>query len=168
MTHETDRQFSDWIAAHGDIVGRVASIHALLAADRADLQQQILIELWRSVGRFDGRCAVATWIYRVALNTALTFRRTEGRRRKRFPDATPDQLENTPAPRVSQAPIQQLYAAIHRLEPIDRSLTLLSLDGCSYDVMSEVTGLSVANVGARLTRARKKLAILIEDVNDDT
>lgn len=168
MTNYTDTRFITWLASHGDIVARVANVHALTPADRADLKQQILIELWRSARRFDGRCAVTTWIYRVALNTALTFRRTEGRRRRRFSAAAREQLEDIPAPDASQTQIQQLYAAIHRLEPIDRSLVLLSLDARSYELMAEVTGLSVANVGARLTRARRKLATLIEDPHNDT
>lgn len=168
MTNDTDKRFSAWLASHGYIVRRIASVHALTLADRADLEQQILIELWRSADTFDGRCAATTWIYRVALNTALTFRRSEGRRHRRFPEMTREQLEDIPAPDASLAPIQQLYTAIHRLEPIDRSLVLLSLDGRSYELMAEVTGLSVANVGVRLTRARKKLATLIEDADDDT
>jgi RNA polymerase sigma-70 factor (ECF subfamily) len=167
MSEDADAIFRKWVTVHGDVIARIANVHALAPADRSDLQQQILIELWRSVRRFDGRCAPATWIYRVALNTALTFRRTESRRRKHFVPVEKEHIEALAAPPVPKPAIDRLYKAIHKLEPVERSLVLLSLDSTPYEQIAEVTGLSVTNVGVRLSRARRKLAALIEDSDND-
>ncbi len=162
---DTDR-FRDWLERHGDIPRRIACLYAGTEADRADLRQDMLIQLWRSATRFDARCSAKTWIYRVCLNTALTWRRSETRRRRHLGAAPmPDEMLSIPSDSTDRDRTELLYAAIARLDRLERSLILLSLDGLSYREMSEISGLTETNIGAHLTRSRRRLARIIEEID---
>lgn len=128
-------------------------------ADEYDLLQELLIALWRAAPLFRGDSAPATFIFRVAHNRALTWRRGEIRRRWRHSEYQRLRVEEESG---KDPLLERLYAAIRQLEPLDRSLILLSLEGQSYAQIAALHGLSESNVGARLTRARKKLTDLME------
>ena len=120
------RAFLDRIDAHRTIIHKVGWVYGRDAADREDLEQDILLQLWRSRASFDGRAAFSTWMYRVALNTAITFRR---RQRPTEP------LDHEPPVQARQAEqaqhaeeLRQLYGAIAQLGPIEKALILLWLD----------------------------------------
>ena len=83
-THDTerDRIFSDWLAGHKGILFKVVHAYAFEHADRQDLFQEIAIQVWRSVDAFRGESSVPTWMYRVALNTAIAWTRKEGRHQR--------------------------------------------------------------------------------------
>ena len=166
VPREQLHRFEEWVNRYAGIVARTARLHAENLAESEDLSQEMLVQLWRSVPGFDGKCAVSTWIYRVCLNTALTWKRKAGRRNRR------EQLGKTlicgdvnvrnQGTGATEDRIEALYAAIRKLPPTDRNLIQLSLDGLSYREMSEVTGLTESGIGTKLTRARQQLAILIE------
>src|SRR5687768_18441489 len=82
--HDTEREriFSDWLAGHKGILFKVVHAYAFEDADRQDLFQEIVIQVWRSVDAFRGESSVPTWMYRVALNTAIAWTRKEGRHRR--------------------------------------------------------------------------------------
>ncbi|MGL4552134.1 MAG: RNA polymerase sigma factor, partial [Gemmataceae bacterium] len=160
-----DRVFLGCLDRHRLIVLKVARAYARTAADCQDLVQDILLQLWQSVPRFGGRAGEATWVYRVALNTALGWHRKESRRRPRqFPLVDVEVPHHDPAQREA---VEGLYAAIRRLPAPDVALILLYMDDLSYREMAEVLGTSEGNVGVRLTRTRKALAELLrEDCHD--
>ena len=125
-----------------------------------------------SLPRYAGQAKPSTWIYRVCLNTALTWRRgVQRRKRRREPDADITRLAAdaaTPAEAAGhQDLVEQLYAALQAMAPSDRALVLLMLDGLAYREIAEVTGLTENNVGVALTRARKRLAALLKGVTDE-
>lgn len=159
---ERDRQFTEWVRDHAAILDRTARGFAPLA-ERDDLLQELLIALWKAVPAFRGDCRAATFVYRVSHNAALTWKRA---RRDEFrlesleppPGAPPLEPPAPPEPRDDTERLELLYAGIRRLAPLDRSLILLSLDGVSYGEIAELHGLTPTNVGARLTRARQRLA----------
>jgi RNA polymerase sigma-70 factor (ECF subfamily) len=156
-------EFLGWLDRHGSIVLKVARAYTRTGADCQDLAQDILLQLWRSSARFEGRASEATWVYRVALNTALGWHRKETRRRARQRP-----LLDVPGPDSGQGPVrreavERLYAAIHQLAPPDVALVLLYLDDLSYRQMAEVLGTSEGNVGVRLNRAKKALAELLRE-----
>ncbi len=161
--HETtqEQRFADWLRDHAAIVHHV--VHAFAVGDdRNDLRQEILLSLWRAVPAFRESSAPSTFIYRVAHNAALLWLRGE-RKYQRHVAAAPEigwMSEPDTARRRSDTParLEQLYAALQELPPVDRSLLLLSLDGLSYRDIAAVHGLSESNVGARLTRARQRLS----------
>lgn len=159
LTHE--RRFTDWLRDHAAIVHHVVQAFAT-GDDRNDLRQEILLGLWRAAPAFREGSAPSTFIYRVAHNAALLWLRGERRHRRRVA-AAPEigwmsEPDTARARCDTPARLERLYAALHTLPPLDRSLVLLSLDGLSYRDIAAVHGLSESNVGARLTRARQQLS----------
>ena len=169
---ERSTLFHAWLGAHRGIVVKIARSFAFAAADIDDLQQDMLLQLWISLDGFAGQAKPTTWIYRVCLNTALTWRRGSARRERALAPGT--DLETlaataaTPAESVQDREmLAHLYAAIHAMPPSDRALVLLLLEGLSYREIAEITGLSENHVGVSLTRARKRLTSLLKDVTDE-
>jgi len=167
-----DRLFGEWLGEHRGIMARVASSFAPGGADRCDLEQEIMLQVWGSAESFGGQSKASTWIYRVALNTALMWSRGLGRRRRRIdPGASVDAVpEGAAGPAESAAKVdllEVLYEGIRALPDTDRAVILLSLDGLSYREMSEITGLTENHIGVALTRARAKLAERLKGVRNE-
>lgn len=172
---ETDQRsvFESWARQYGGLILRVARGYTVAEEDRQDLVQDILLQLWCSLPRFEGRAKESTWIYRVALNTALAWRRTDSRRRQRFTPLL--EVEDIPAAEAEgharldqEEALARLYAAIHALPKVDAALVMLHLDGLSYREMAEVLGISESNVGVKLTRARMALAEMMKEVTHES
>jgi RNA polymerase sigma-70 factor (ECF subfamily) len=162
-----DEVFADWLAPHLAALRRISRAFAE-PADQHDLMQELMLAVWSARPRFQDRSTAATFVYRVAHNTALTWKRGETRRRRRR-----EAIEAEMALRVEHAAaepeaglLERLYAAIRTLPPLDRSLILMSLDGLAYAEIARLHGLSETNVGARLTRVRQRITSLVEDHDD--
>jgi len=169
---ESEILFQRWLEAHRGIVVKVARSFTATPADAADLQQELLLQLWLSVPAYAGQAKPSTWIYRVCLNTALTWRRGTARRERRIEPAADAAnvatLAASPAEHAGDREmLEKLYAAIHALPDFDRALVLLLLDGQAYREIAEITGLTENHVGVALTRARKRLAVLLKGVTDE-
>lgn len=138
------------------VIHRICAVYAGTAAEREDLWQEILMKLWRAYPSFRGDAEFSTWMYRVALNTALTTRRHQAP-----PGAVPVELVDLQAPSLngveSRERIDLLYGAIAQLHPLDRAVILLQLEGRSYEEIGEVTGMSSGGVSVRLVRARDRI-----------
>jgi RNA polymerase sigma-70 factor (ECF subfamily) len=131
-----------------------------------------MLQLWISLPSYAGQAKPSTWIYRVCLNTALTWRRGTARRERRIEPSADVALvmadAATPAERAGERELlEKLYTAIHALPDFDRALVLLSLDSLAYREIAEITGLNENQVGVALTRARKRLAQLMKGVTDE-
>lgn len=134
-------------------------------ADRQDLIQEILLQLWRSVPRFEGKAKSSTWVYRVAMNTALAWRRKEVHRR--VPQVALLDIETVAADQDAltierRELVESLYEAIRQLPRIDACIVMMSLDGLSYREMAEVLGISENHVGVKLNRAKEQLGRLLK------
>ena len=169
---EHEALFKTWLQEHRGIVVKVARSFAPADADGADLQQELLLQLWLSLPTFAGQAKPSTWIYRVCLNTALTWRRGTARRERHLePGADYTRVASatgSPADCAGDRELlDQLYAAIRALPGSDRALVLLSLDGLAYREIAEITGLTENQVGVALTRARKRLAELMKGVTHE-
>lgn len=154
---EREQVFSGWLEAHKAILFKVARAYGTAHADREDLFQEIALQVWHSVAAFRGDCAVTTWIYRVALNTAMTWTRREGRHshdRQKLEAAAGLLAE----PHVRDPRLEWIYQRIAELDEVNRSLALLMLDGFSYRDMSQILGLSESNVGVKINRIKAALA----------
>lgn len=139
--------------------------------DQDDLLQDILLQIWSSIPSFRREAKETTWIYRVAFNTALAWRRSERRRREGYerflkfevsPQAQPSHLDSL----ADQDIVERLYAAIRQLPKVDASLALMHLEGLSYQEMAEVLGISENYVGVKLNRIRKQLADQLKGAHD--
>jgi RNA polymerase sigma-70 factor (ECF subfamily) len=159
--------FKSLLDTHKGAVLKVARAYTFTPEDCQDLAQEILLQVWSSLPRFEGRAGAATWFYRVALNTALGWQRKEHRRKARqrilevedLKTDEPDSAERM----VDREMVDRLYAAIHRLPKSDAALVLLYLEDLSYRQMAEVLGISEGNVGVKLNRARKVLSELMKE-----
>lgn len=154
---EQQQRFTDWIREHGAILHHIVNGFAI-GADRHDLMQEILLAVWKAVPAFRGQAKPTTYLYRVCHNAALLWLRTEKNYRRRVEQfgAQPAQLHSG-GDTLSDERLAKIYAAIHQLKPLDRSLMLLSLDGLSYREMAEVLGLTESNVGVKINRIKTQL-----------
>ena len=157
--HEREQVFRRWVRDHPGIVVKVTRAYAWSPEDRDDLSQEILLQLWRSTRSFRGESREPTWIYRVALNTAMTWRR----KRPAAGDGQ-EYADDAPCPRTlpdasaaDRERVDWLYGEIAQLPKVDRSVVLLYLDGVSYRDAAEILGISESNVGAKLNRIKKRL-----------
>ncbi len=163
--------FRRWLDAHLGLILKVVRGCAA-PQDQDDLFQDVCLQVWRSIPAFRGEARETTWIYRVAFNTALAWRRGERRRREGhdtflklevLPQAQPSHAEALPEQEI----IQQLYTAIRQLPKVDASLALMHLDGLSYADMAEVLGISENYIGVKLNRIRKQLAEQLKGAVDE-
>lgn len=170
---DSTSRFDAWLAEHRGIVYKLARVYAPQWSDEADLVQEMLVQLWRSLANYREQCRPSTWTYRVCLNTALTWQRGERRRGAVTVPAVSAHadilaLEPRPGWTTEQAELlERLYQAVRTLPPSQRTLVVLSLDDLSYREISEVIGLSENHVGVALTRARKKLSTMMEGVRNE-
>lgn len=149
--------FTEWLRDYGGIPVKIARSFAANSEDQRDLLQEMYLQLWRSIESFAAEAKPSTWIYRVCLNTAMTWQRTEKRRRCFLnSDSLPD--FSAPPNRFGNAPmLDALYAAIRELRPADRALILLYLEERTYREIGEIIGISESNTGVRLQRIKREL-----------
>ena len=161
MTDPTlQEQFTALLAEHRGRLHKVALTYGVTPEDREDLVQEILVQLWRSFSSYDGQRPFATWMYRVALNVAISHVRRVTRRPQpvigtgELPLDPPDprSLSDDPDDRILI--LQRLMAS---LDELDRALLLLHLEERSYLEIAEVLGLTESNVGTKLNRIRQRL-----------
>jgi RNA polymerase sigma-70 factor, ECF subfamily len=156
LDSERDRIFGEWLAGHKVILFKVVHAYAFEHADRQDLFQEIALQIWRSVDAFRGDSSVPTWMYRVALNTAIAWTRKEVRhQRGKRPLA---EIQLTIASPDSRDPrVEWLYRQIAQLKDVDRSVALLMLDGFSYREIAAIVGITESNVGVKINRIKSAL-----------
>ena len=152
--------FDDVLRRHGGIIHRIAHLYTGQASDRADLTQEIAGALWRSWPSFDpSRSSVTTWMYRTALNVAISSLRSRTRRARHFAplEAAEEAPQPSPVDHERAEQVRQLHCIIAELPEFDRALMLLYLDEQSTREISEVLGLSETNVTTRLSRLRQRI-----------
>jgi RNA polymerase sigma-70 factor (ECF subfamily) len=149
--------YKTWLEEHKSLLFKVIRVYADSETDRDDLFQEISIQVWRSIPNFRKESAVTTWLYRVALNTAIKWNRDE--RKHQDGRHTFENVEHLLQKNEQQRDgrLDWLYEEIGKLDEIDRSLCLLMLDGFSYGEMSDILGISESNVGVKIHRVKKHL-----------
>jgi RNA polymerase sigma-70 factor (ECF subfamily) len=149
--------FLSLIDVYQRLLLKVCWAYTRTSHDRDDLFQEIVVRLWTAFGSYDRQRTFSTWMYRVALNVAIDFRRRRQRRgtESRSLEDTPDPA--SPQDESKQEQLRELHELLERQNEADRALLLLSLEGNSYREIAEVIGISESNVGTRLNRLRKSL-----------
>jgi RNA polymerase sigma-70 factor, ECF subfamily len=142
-------------------IERVARTYTPTAVEREDLVQEIVYQLWRAFPSYRKESAVLTWVYRIAINTAITGLRRRIREPVRVPLDAAVGVASPPASPEGEARTELLYQAIRQLDDIDRALIMCYLDDLSYREIGDVLGLSETNVGARLSRTKARLQNLV-------
>lgn len=157
--------FQELIERHRRIVFKVANIYARQAEDRADLAQEIVAHCWRAFAGYDPQRPFSTWLYRIALNVAISFGRG-ARLRDAHALALDEDLHDIAiedAAPESDERVRALYHVIDRLDPLNRALLLLYLDEHSYRDIAEILGITETNVATKIARLKQRLR---EDLAD--
>jgi RNA polymerase sigma-70 factor (ECF subfamily) len=169
--HDQERRYSEVAEEFGGALERLARAYEGDADRRRDLLQEIHVALWRSLGRFDGRCSMRTWVYRVAHNVATSRVIRARERTLLFVDAVT--LESIPDTSDREAvldrerTLDRVYALIRQLRPIDRQIMLLYLEDVDAPTISEVTGMTARNVATKIHRIKQLLARRFHDRGAD-
>lgn len=152
-----EEKFTEAIKAHEGIIYKITTVYANSEEDRQDLYQEIVAQLWSSFSRFRNESKISTWMYRIALNTAITSLRKNKNRGHEVPieKAVLEYVEVSDP--VLEERIKALYKHIETLGDLDKGIMLLFLEKKSHDEIAQIIGLSTSNIGTRLSRIRKKL-----------
>ncbi|QJR11010.1 RNA polymerase sigma factor CnrH [Usitatibacter rugosus] len=157
---DPQERFLGELEAHKKILYKVASLYCANAQDRQDLMQETAVQLWRSHGRFDGRSSFATWMYRVALNVAISWVRDDSRRNRHvatdahvIDTALADEATHDAPPHLRVF----LGQLLESLDALDRALVLLYLEGHDQDEIAAILGLTATNVATKINRIKTRL-----------
>jgi RNA polymerase sigma factor (sigma-70 family) len=154
---ELRERFQDLLDEHKKILYKICNLYCRKRDDRGDLAQEIIIHLWQSFGAFDEGRRFSTWMYRIALNVAISFYRRESTRTRNLIASDEHLLELADETANQSADVTLLYRFIEKLHPLDKALILLYLDENSYREISDVLGISETNVGTKINRLKSKL-----------
>lgn len=149
--------FESWLSQHKGLIFKIIRVYGRTPMDREDLFQEITLQVWRSIPSFRHESAVTTWIYRIALNVSIRWLRKE---KKRVPSESIEVVQHIiqeTKEHDDDERLAWLYHEIHKLDEIDRSITLLMLDGLSYREMSSIIGITETHIGVKINRIKKQL-----------
>jgi len=163
-----EHKFLELVNENRNRILRVCRVYAWNSADQDDLFQEILFQIWRSLPGLKERQFANTWLYRVAINTALSFVRKRASRSDRVihfehADLTRTIESQQTTEGNTDDRIADLYTAIYKLNPIEKALVTLFLEDLTYEQIAEATGINANNVGVMLHRAKKKLSGLMTE-----
>lgn len=154
MDH-VEQEFVTLIQEYERVIYKVCYLYTTPHATLNDLYQEVVINLWKAYPKFRNECKISTWIYRIALNTCISFIRKE----KNIPEIVTlsqiaDRIEETDE---TQVMLKRLYSMINRLGQLEKSIVLLYLEDKRYEEIAEITGLTLTNVATKLSRIKDKL-----------
>jgi RNA polymerase sigma-70 factor (ECF subfamily) len=155
---EQKQHFQNIIEQHKGILHKVARAYCPNEDDRQDLIQEMMIQVWLSIHRYNNQFKISTWFYRISLNVAISFYRKNTTRANKYTELT-EQLIETPVEDKSENE-RQLYLLdqfISELKEIDKALMILYLEDKSHTEIAEILGISVSNVGTKIGRIKNKL-----------
>jgi RNA polymerase sigma-70 factor (ECF subfamily) len=167
VMRDTDESFLELVRDNEAQLRKICRVYAADAEGEKDLYQDILVQLWRALPSFEGSSQPGTWVYRVALNTALGQKRQRAARESATLDESdPIWRNRIPMPDQSlesSQRLRKLHAAIARLDDVDKALVTMYLDEKSYREIAEVLGITESNVGVKLHRIRKEMAAWLSE-----
>lgn len=150
--------FQEIIERHKGILFKVARVYCRNENDRQDLIQEMMIQIWQSVHKYNDQFKISTWLYRVSLNVAISFYRESTTRANRF---TVLNEQMTEIPTEDKAETEQqlnlLEQFISELKAIDKALMILYLEDKNHAEIAEILGMSISNVGTKVGRIKEKL-----------
>lgn len=158
MVGEQRAIFAELLQQHRGIVMKVAGSYCRQPDDRADLAQEIAAQLWQAYPRYDASRSFSTWMYRIALNVAISHLR-----KQRQPATVPldDNYSEVADPQVRDSVAEQRVHALHRFihaqAPLDRALLLLYLEDRGYREISDILGISETNVATKISRLKQRI-----------
>ncbi len=163
-------EFQELLEAHWKIVAKVSNSYARTADDRNDLAQEITIQLWRSFKTFDRSKTFSTWMYRIALNVAISFARKLSLRRGNSTEFDVTEVESIPnsSGNPSDDRTTILYQLIDSLDELNRAVLLLYLEEKSYAEIGEIMGITETNVATKISRLKERLKKQVNQQDNET
>ena len=158
------QEFISLIEKHQGIIYKVSRMYCDKEECRRDLFQDILVQLWQSYPSFNNKSRFSTWMYRVALNTAIAQFRKD---KKNNEDLTPDVPVNVPEEesfKEKEDRISLVHKAINKLSKAEKAIIILYMDDYSYEEISEISGLTISNVGVKINRIKAKLQKILKEL----
>jgi RNA polymerase sigma factor (sigma-70 family) len=149
--------FQNQVEQHKRILYKVCNAYCRDRDSREDLAQEIMFQLWRSFGKFDGRCAFSRWMYRIALNVAISFYRREDTRTRHVFSDEERLLQAVHESERQPEEVRLLYELIAELDPLRTALILLYLDGNTYQEIAEIVGVTETNVATKISRLKSRM-----------
>ena len=158
-TKKIESEFLSRIQRHQGILHKISFVYSNCRADRDDLCQEITLQLWKYYPSFKGESEFSTWMYKVALNTAISLTKKPSL----FTYSTDDHdiPVDTEHSMDMNEEIQVLYMAISRLRKVEKAIVLLWLEEKSYEEIADTIGITVKSVSVKLVRVKAKLAEII-------
>jgi RNA polymerase sigma-70 factor (ECF subfamily) len=162
VMRDADKTFLKLVRENEARLRKICRVYAPDADAEKDLYQDILVQLWRALPSFDGSSRPDTWLYRVALNTALAQKRQQtARASATLDESNPIWRNPIPAPDESleaKQRLERLYSAIARLDDVDKAVVMMYLDEKSHREIADVLGITESYVGVKLHRIKKEMA----------
>lgn len=157
-----EQEFLSLIDKHKGILYKVAKMYMDDVEDQHDLMQEITLQLWKSYGRFEGNAQFSTWMYRVSLNTALTYFKQEKKKTEKYTFLENiDRVEEQDSGE-KETQLELFYRAVHELNKVEKALIFLFLEGQSHKEIGENLGITEGNARVKLNRTKDKLQIIIK------
>lgn len=156
------KEFLEKIEKHKGIIYKISKMYMDDQSDREDLFQEIIYQVWKAYSTFRGDSEFSTWLYRIALNTAIMFLRSEKRRSFITNDDFSDyRIKNEEYDDEKEENLLKMYSAINKLNPIDKAFIFYYLENFSGKQIAEQMGISEGNVRVKMNRAKNKLKELL-------
>lgn len=157
----SERDFLAHLQEHQGIIYKLVNIYARDPDDKKDLQQEIILQAWKSYARFKGESKFSTWLYRLSLNTILTMRRRPAAVEYRDNLET---LNNTASPFDIKDDVELLYKAIRQLDDAEKAVISLHLEGYENKEIADIIGITTNLVAVKVFRAKQKLADILKKI----
>lgn len=163
MVVPNEKEFLLYLQQHKGILLKVSRMYMDTPEDQEDLRQEIIIQLWKSYGHFKGASEFSTWMYRVAINTAITYFKKEKKKKDTFSDKELPEAPLVEYDTVRDKQMEQFYNAVHQLKPVEKALIFYLLEGMTHKKIGEHLGISEINARVKLNRTKEKLQLIIKN-----
>lgn len=160
---EKEQEFLNRIESHKGILYKVSKMYMDNHDDQQDLFQEIICQLWKSYDSFRNESQFSTWMYRVAVNTAIVFLKKEKRKIDKYEIASENIKDDEGDSHIKESQIDHFYKAVQKLDKIDKAIIFYQLEGFSHKEIGDNLGISEGNARVKLNRAKEKLKEIIKN-----
>jgi len=160
---EKEQEFLSRIEQHKGILYKVSKMYMDNRDDQDDLFQEMVCQLWKAYDSFKGESQFSTWMYRVAINTAIVFLKKEKRKVDKYEIVSENIKEEDCDAHIKESQIEHFYKAVQKLDKIDKAIIFYQLEGFSHREIGENLGISEGNARVKLNRAKEKLKEIIKN-----
>jgi RNA polymerase sigma factor (sigma-70 family) len=153
---QKEKAFEEVVSKNIGLLYKVARSYSNCEEDREDLIQEMILQLWRSIDKYDDTYKLSTWIYRIAMNTAISFLRTDSLRKKHHVITDKTFIEEIPCGANIEL-MFEIQRILQSLNKFDRAMLIMHLDGLDYGEIADVLSISASNVATRISRLKQHL-----------